>query len=449
VKRVTKISRESQMKQAVYKPPFIASLVLGCSVLFCATAVFAEKPLEPLDRIVAVVNNEVITALELDREMVLIKNQLAEKNNRMPPDAVLKKQLLERLILREIQLQMAKRGSIRVDDETLNHTLDNIAAQNRLSLAQFREVLGREGLDYEAFRENIRSEITINQLQQRQVRNRIVVTKQEIDDFLNNQALREDDHKEYRLGHILVGLPEAPSAEQIAAARLKAQQIVKQLQAGADFYQTAVSLSDGQQALEGGDLGLRRAAALPTLFADWATSHELNSVSNELRSPSGFHIIKLLEISINETKHLITQTHTRHILVRPDALDEGDEARERVLKIRQRIVNGEDFAALAKIHSDDPGSGMDGGELGWVSPGEMVPGFEKAMDMLATGELSEPVRTKFGWHLLEVLERRSHDDTDKVLRKKAQEALRARKTEPAMQTWVRRLRDEAYVENRL
>lgn len=418
-------------------------------LLFGQAANAVLKIADPLDRIVAVVNDQVITALELDKEMTLIKQQLRLQNNRLPDDAVLKKQLLERLILRNIQLQIAKRGSIRVDDETLNRTLENIAAQNRLSPAQFREALLREGMDYEAFRENMREEITINKLQQRQVRNRIVVTQQEIDNFISNQALRSGGEKEFHLGHILVALPEAASAEQIAAARAKAKKIITELKAGADFYQTAVSVSDGQQALEGGDLGWRRAEALPTLFADWVVKQSANSISDALRSPSGFHIIKLLEQRTNEKKHLITQTHARHILIQTGELDPSIEAREKLMKIRQRIIDGEDFAVLAKTESDDPGSAVNGGELGWVNPGEMVPEFEKAMNELEPNEISEPVRTQFGWHLLQVLERRSHDDTEKMQRKNAQEVIRERKTDPAMQAWIRRIRDEAFVENRL
>lgn len=413
------------------------------------TANAALEIADPLDRIVAVVNNQVITALELDKEMVLIKQQLRQQNNRLPADAVLRKQLLERLILRDIQLQMAKRGSIRVDDETLNRTLENIAAQNRLSLSQFREALAREGLDYEDFRENIREEVTINRLQQRQVRNRIVITQQEIDTFISNQALRNGTDKEFNLGHILVAVPEAANADDIAAARSKAEKIVAELRADADFYQTAVSVSDGQQALEGGDLGWRRAAALPTLFSDWVTENKVNSISDALRSPSGFHIIKLLGQRTNEAKHVVTQTHARHILIRPESQDGGEKARARVMKIRDRVVAGEDFAVLAKAESNDPGSAVEGGELGWVNPGEMVPEFEKAMNELELNEISKPVRTQFGWHVLQVLERRNHDNTDKVQRKNAQEVIRARKTDPAMQAWIRRIRDEAFVENRL
>lgn len=438
------------MKQIISKKLLLS--VQLAAMLALMGSQFATAALEitdPLDRIVAVVNNQVITALELDKEMGLIKQQLQQQNTRLPSDAVLRKQLLERLILRDIQLQMAKRGSIRVDDEMLNRTLQNIAAQNRLSLTQFRETLAREGMNFEDFRENMRQEITINQLQQRQVRNRIVITQQEIDTFISNQALRNGADTEFNLGHILVAVPEAANADDITAARAKAEKIVTDLRAGADFYQTVVSVSDGQQALEGGDLGWRRAAALPTLFSDWVTANKVNSISDALRSPSGFHIIKLLAQRTNEAKHVVRQTHARHILIRPESQNDGDKAHAKLIKIRERIIAGEDFAVVAKAESNDPGSAVEGGELGWVGPGQMVPEFEKAMNELAVNEISQPVRTKFGWHVLQVMERRDHDDTDKVKRKKAQEVIRARKTDPAMQAWIRRIRDEAFVENRL
>ncbi|NOX91371.1 MAG: molecular chaperone SurA [Gammaproteobacteria bacterium] len=415
-----------------------------------ASVVQAKLAVEnPLDRIVAVVNDEVITALELKAEMGLIKKQLSQQNTQLPSDAVLKKQLLDRMILRRIQLQMAKRGSIRVDDDMLNRTLENIAAQNRMSLSQFRSALQSEGINFESFRENMRDEITVNRLQQRQVRSRIVVTQQEIDNFINNQKLRGGEDKEYHLGHILVSVPEAANAQEIKAARTKAEKIVRDLRANADFAQTAIALSDGQQALEGGDLGWRRADALPSLFADWVVQQNVNNVSDALRSPSGFHIIKMLDIRDNQPQHMITQTHARHILIKPFDETENSDARARLEKIRERIIAGEDFGALAKAHSDDPGSGAEGGELGWVNPGEMVPNFEQGMNALDVGELSELVRSRFGWHLIQVLERRKQDVTEQVRNKNANDAIRARKLDPAMQAWVRRIRDEAFVQNRL
>ena len=424
-------------------------MILASSLLLSAQTQAKLAVEKPLDRIVAVVNNEVITELELNTEMALIKKQLRQQNTRLPEDAILQKQLLERMILRRIQLQMAERGKIRVDDEMVNRTLENIAAQNRMDLSQFRAVLQREGIEFESFRENMRNEITVNRLQQREVTSRIVVTQQEIDNFISNQNLRGGKDKEYHLGHILVAVPEAASADDINSAREKAVGLVGQLRNGADFTQLAISASDGQQALEGGDLGWRRSEALPSLFADWVVQQTVNNVSDALRSPSGFHIIKLLAVRDNKPQHVITQTHARHILIKPfDAVDDS-EALARLEKIRERIVAGEDFAALAKVHSDDPGSGVEGGELGWVNPGEMVSNFENAMNALQVNELSQPVRSQFGWHLIQVLERRNQDVTEQVQRKNASDAIRERKTDPAMQAWIRRIRDEAFVENRL
>ncbi|MCF6255058.1 MAG: peptidylprolyl isomerase [Gammaproteobacteria bacterium] len=424
-------------------------ITLAGSLLMTSVVQAKVEVENPLDRIVAVVNDEVITALELKAEMGLIKKQLSQQNTRLPSDAVLEKQLLDRMILRRIQLQMAKRASIRVDDDMLNRTLENIAAQNRMNLSQFRSALQNEGINFESFRENMRDEITVNRLQQRQVRSRIVVTQQEIDNFINNQKLRGGKDKEYHLGHILISVPEAASAQEIKSARAKAEKIVQDLRAGADFTQTAISLSDGQQALEGGDLGWRRADALPSLFADWVLQQDVNNVSEALRSPSGFHIIKMLDIRDNQPQHVVTQTHARHILIKPFDEADSDDARARLEKIRERIIAGEDFAALAKAHSDDPGSGAEGGELGWVNPGEMVPSFEQGMNALAIDELSEPVRSRFGWHVIQVLERRNQDVTEQVQNKNASDAIRERKLDPAMQAWVRRIRDEAFVQNRL
>jgi peptidyl-prolyl cis-trans isomerase SurA len=421
------------------------------ALLLCsaATASAALAVKDPLDRIVAVVNDEVITELELNSEVESIKQQLQRQNTRMPSDSVLKRQLLERMILKRIQLQMAQRGHIKADDETVNRALDNIAAQNNLSLEQFRQALKNEGMDYTKFRENLRDEIILTRLQQDQVRNRIVITQQEIDNFLSNQKLRGDINTEYRLGHILIAVPEAASAEQIAAAQKKATEIVTKLRAGDDFAQTAIAVSDGQQALEGGDLGWRRAEALPTLFADWVTKHSEGNVSDAMRSPSGFHIIKLLQQRSMDAKHVVQQTHARHILLRDSEFSQPEEIRARLLKLRERLQAGEDFAKLAKLFSEDPGSASKGGDLGWVNPGEMVPVFEQTMDGLALNELSEPVHSRFGWHIVQVLARREHDNTDDIKRKKARQAILARKLDPAMQSWLRRLRDEAFVETRL
>jgi peptidyl-prolyl cis-trans isomerase SurA len=429
-------------------------LVLSFLIFFVAigmnTVVSAVVTVsDPLDRIIAVVNNDVITEIELDTEVSNIKKQLRQQNTKLPSDAVLKKQLLERMILRRIQLQMAERIHLRVDDEMLNRTLDNIAAQNNLSLNGLRESLERDGMDFSLFRENMRHEIIINQLQQRQVHNRISITKQEIVRFLKNLELRGGKSTEYHIGHILIAIPEAATSEQISQAKEKSSNIIKNLSEGVDFAQTAIAMSDGQQALEGGDVGWRRFEALPTLFSDWVNKQTVGEVSHPIRSPSGFHIIKLLGKRDNEEQHVVTQTHARHILIRTDEFSSNNEARNRIVKLRERILAGEDFAKLAKAHSDDPGSSTNGGDLGWVNPGEMVPPFEQAYKELNKNQLSDPVQTRFGWHIIEVLGTRTRDNTESVKHKKAKDTIRARKIEPALQNWLRRLRSEAFVENRL
>jgi len=429
---------------------YVLSFLLFFTATVLSTVVSAVVTVDnPLDRIIAVVNDDVITEIELDTEVSNIKKQLRQQNTKFPSDAVLRKQLLERMILRRIQLQMAKRVHLRVDDEMLNRTLDNIAAQNKLSLDGLRNSLERDGIDFSHFRENMRDEIIINQLQQRQVHNRINITNQEIVRFLKNLESRGEKTTEYHIGHILVAIPEAASAEQISQAKEKSSNIIQTLNEGGDFAQTAVAMSDGQKALEGGDIGWRRYEALPTLFSEWAIKQDVGKVSHAIRSPSGFHIIKLLGKRDNEQQHVVTQTHARHILIRTGEFSSTNEARDRIVKIRERILAGEDFAKLAKAFSDDPGSSTNGGDLGWVNPGEMVPPFEKAYKGLNKNQLSDPVQTRFGWHIIEVLGTRTHDNTETIKRKKAQETIRARKIEPALQNWLRRLRSEAFVENRL
>lgn len=434
------------MLKSIHRP-LLAGLLLIC--LSPALATEAPQQGELLDRIDAVVNDDVITALELDAEVADIKRQLRAQNTRLPPAAVLDRQILDRMILRRIQLQMARRMHISVDDDSLNRAIANIAARNNMSLEAFRGALVREGIDYARFRENIRDEIVINRLQKREVADRIDVTAQEIDAFLANQSVQGGARYSYHLGHILIGVPEAASAEAIGQARAKARQVVAKLRGGADFAATAVAVSNGQQALQGGDLGWREASALPTLFADWVLGHKVGEISDPIRSPSGFHIIKLLERRSDQPQHLVTQTHVRHILVKEGPGRSSERAHQRSETLRSRLEAGEDFGDLARANSDDPGSGAAGGDLGWVNPGTMVAPFEKAMDALQPGQLSQPVKTRFGWHIIEVLGRRQQDRTEDMLRKQASDSIRQRKLDPAIQAWLRKLRDEAFVDVRL
>ena len=425
-----------------------ALLLFFCMFVFSATNA-AIKVADPLDRIVAVVNDDVITAQELDAEVNNIKRQYSQQNTRLPSDAILKQQLLERMISQKIQLQLAKRVHINVDDEMLNRALDNIAQQNHLTVDQLRQTLENEGNNFEDFREDLRKRIIVNELQRRQVISTIKVSKQEIDTFLHNQELLGGKISEYHIGHILIALPEAADAEQIAKSKAKAEAVLAKLKKGADFAQTAIAVSDGQQALKGGDLGWRRSETLPTLFSDWLVKQDVGNVSNIIRSPSGFHIIKLLGKRTDDQKHVITQIHARHILIKTGEFTSSDEALKELMKLKKRLDKGEDFARLAKLYSEDPGSAENGGDLGWTNPGEMVPAFQQAMESLPINKISDPIHTRYGWHLIEVLGKRTRDDTEEYRRNKARQAIRQRKTEPALQNWLRNLRDEAYVVTRL
>lgn len=427
--------------------PHLLQAPLLLALVFLTAAAGAE--VRSLDHIVAVVNEDVITQTELERRIGMIKGQLAQRNVSLPPADVLQRQVLDRLLLERLQLQLAERSGIRVDDERVSQVISNIARENRLTLPQFREVLQRDGFGFAEFRENIRNEIMITQLRQRQVENRIEVSDQEIDNQLDSLRNRQELDQEYRLGHILVAVPEAATPDEIAAAREKAEQLLGQLKEGADFARTAVAHSQGQQALEGGDLGWRKAGQLPGIFAEMVARMEPGELGELVRSASGFHIVKLLETRSGEV-HIVPQTQARHILIQPNRIVSDSDARRRLETLRRRIVEGgEDFAALAREHSDDKGTASNGGGLGWTSPGQLVPEFEQAMNRLAPGEISTPFRTQFGWHIVQVISRRNQDETEQVQRSRAEEMVRERKLDEALANWLRQLRDEAYVELRL
>ena len=419
----------------------LISLLTGLVLLLSANIPLAET----LNRVVAVVNDDVILESELSSRETMIVEQLRQQQAQLPSRPSLRKQVLDRLVLENLQLQLAERSGIRVDDETLNSNLRNLAKQNGMTLTQFREVLERDGFDYAAFREEFRGQIIMNRVRQEMVDNRVQVTEQEVDQLLASAASFNDQDREYRLAHILVSVPEAASPEQVQAARKRAEDILSRLSAGADFEQTAIAESDGQQALSGGDLGWRKTGQLPSFFTNVVGQLERGQVSELIRSPSGFHIVKIMDIR-GEERHLIKQTHARHILLRTDALVSEAEADNRLRQLRERIEQGEDFATLARSHSQDPGSASEGGDLGWVAPGQMVPEFEKAMDQLRIEEISQPVESRFGSHLIQVLARRQHDDTSEYRRNRARESIRQRKTDEELEIWLRRLRDESYVE---
>lgn len=400
-----------------------------------------------MDHIVALVDDAVILQSELDEMLANVKRQLHQQDGQLPPDDVLRKQVLERLVMMRLQLQFAERTGIRIDEEKLNAALANIAQQNKLSLGDFRQALEREGFNFAHFRDNIRDQMIISQLQQRQVNSLVTVSDQEVDNFLANAKLQGGVGDEYHLAHILIAVPEDASADKVAAAHSKAQRVLDELRGGADFQKMAVSVSDAQQALEGGDLGWRSVAQIPSMFVDIVTHMKPGEVSDLVRSPSGFHLIKLIDHR-GMDKHSVMQTHARHILIRTNDLVSDDDAKARLEQLKQRLEGGDDFAALARAHSDDAVSAAKGGDLGWISPGDLDPQFEEVMTALAPSKFSAPFRTQFGWHLVQVLERRTFDDTKDFRRNLAREMIRKRKAEEEIEIWLRRLRDEAYVEYR-
>lgn len=416
-------------------------------LLIINSAVYAQTN-SAEDRIVAVVRDDVIMNSELSARLRTVRNQLVEQGTPLPPDTVLEKQVLDRLILTKLQLMMADETGIRVDDETLNRTISNIATENQLTLTQFREILESDGYSYDNFREDIRNEILLSRLQQRQVDNRVMVTDREIDDFLMNMQHQGGLEKEYRISHILFSLPDSPNAEDLQQTQALAEKVMEELRQGGDIAAIASTYSDGEQALEGGDLGWRKYSQVPTLFADFIADMNKGDISELIRSPSGYHIIKLMDVRDGEPV-VITQTLARHILIKPSEVLSEAQVKERLAGLKRRIQGGDDFAELARGNSEDVVSAAGGGDLGWTSPGDMVPEFESMMDTLQPNEISDPFQTQFGWHIVQVLERRQHDGTDDVRRARAREVIRQRKLDQARETWLQQLRDDSYVEYRL
>ncbi len=427
------------------------ALIALCGVLSMAgggTYADTGKAAKPIDRIIAVVNDDVITASELDKELNTIKQQLRGQNTTLPAAETLRAQVLDRVVLKRLQLQLAGANHVKIDDEALNRTVLNIATQNKLSLTEFRNVLDTDGINFEDYRETIRTELTLAQLRQRQVTNRIVVTDQEVDEFLETQAVQGTATDEFRLSHILIVVPDAATVEQVDKAQKKAATVLDELRNGADFAQTALSVSGGAQALQGGDLGWRKLGQLPTLFSNIVTTMKAGDLSAPIRSPSGFHLIKLVDKRKSDEQHVVTQTRARHILIRTSELVSSDDARRKLEQLKQRISAGDDFADMARSHSEDSTTTVNGGSVGWVSPGDLVPAFEEVMGQLKINQISTPFRTQFGWHIVQVLERRDYDNTAELKKTRAREEIRQRKIEEETQTWLRQMRDEAFVELR-
>lgn len=401
-----------------------------------------------VDRVVAVVNDEVITRYELNEQKRAVVAQLKRQGVATPPEAELDAQVLERFINEKVQLQYAKEYGIRADDEVVNASLQRIAAENKMSMQQFAAALRNDGVTIEKFRDELKNEIIINRVRDREIESRVVVTDSEIDNYLALAKAQGANQAEYQLAHILVLVPEQATPDQVETRRKRAEEALRQLKTGTPFGQIAAVFSDSNDAAQGGSLGWRQADRLPALYSDAASKLQAGQISEVLRSANGFHIVRLIDKRQGEQKAVVEQSKARHILVRVNDLVSEAEAKAKIERLRDRIAGGAKFEDVAKLGSED-GSAQKGGELGWVSPGETVPEFEAAMAKAALNTVVGPVRTQFGYHLLEVTERRSQDVTRERTRQSARVALRDRKADEAFQTWLREQRDRATVEIKL
>jgi peptidyl-prolyl cis-trans isomerase SurA len=434
-------------------PLISKGLILAC-VLFGGTLAQAQaEELSTrgvlLDRVAAVVNDGIVLVSDLDRQQQLISERLREAGQQLPPSNILRQQVLERLVMQEVQMQRAERLGIKVSDEMVNQALSEVAARNKIQFSDLPAALEAQGVDYRAYREEVRREMTLNGLRQRDVYSRIYVSPREVEQCYAKRKNSPGEDVEYNLGHILVAVPASATPEQAEERVARAQGVYERARRGEDFAQLAISYSDAGTALEGGALGWRKGDQLPSFAADAIPRLKPGEVTEPIRTPSGLHIFKLVEARGVTGSTLVSQVHARHILLQTNAVEDDDTVRQKLTQFRDRILKGESFEAIASVNSADPGSAAKGGDLGWVGPGTLVPTFEQQLDLLAENEISQPFKTQFGWHIVQLLGRRTYDATDDVIRNRCVAQLRESKADEETEIWMRRLRDEAFVEYRL
>jgi peptidyl-prolyl cis-trans isomerase SurA len=423
----------------------LAALMLGVApARGQAPATAAPGAAVPLDRVLVVVNDEAITQWDLNEQRRVMLAQLKASNIAPPSNDVLDKQVMERLIVERALLQYAKENGIRVDDTTVERTILRVAEENKLKPDEFRKVLEREGIQYANYREDIRRQVLIQRVREREVDSKINVSDAEVDNYLATVASQAGED-EYMLSHIYVTVPEQATPDVVQARRQRAEDALAQVKAGKDFAEVAASYSNAPDAGSGGNLGWRSRARLPSVFADVVRTMKPGEVSEVLRSAGGFHIVKLADVRNVNQPTVVEQTHARHILIKVNETTSEAEAKAKIDRLKDRLAGGAKFEDLARVNSEDTSS-VRGGDLGWISPGDTVPDFDRAMAKLAVGEISEPVRTPFGWHLIQVVERRKQDVTQDRRREQARAALRQRKSDEAFDDFVRQLRDRTYVE---
>ena len=423
----------------------LLALVAGAATAQEPARQGATAAVVPLDRVIVVVNDEALTQWDLNEERRVFLEQLKASNVTPPPNDVLDKQVLQRLIIERALLQYAKQSGIRVDDTTVERTILRVAQENKLSPEEFRKVLEKENIPYANYRDDLRRQIIVQRVREREVDSKVMVTDAEVDNYLATVASQAGGDSEYHLSHIYITVPEQATPAVVDASRKRAEAALDEIKAGKSFGEVAATYSAAPDASSGGDLGWRTSARLPTVFADVVRTLKPGEVSGILRSPAGFHIVKLLEIRSHNQPTIVEQTHARHILVKVNESTSEAEAKARIERLRERLIAGAKFEDIARANSEDA-SAAKGGDLGWLSPGDTVPDFEHAMDKLKIGEISEPVRSPFGWHLIEVLGRRKQDITKEREREQARQAIRQRKSDEQWDEFIRQLRDRTYVE---
>lgn len=424
----------------------------ACASLLLSVALPALPPharaQELLDRVVAVVNSDVVTRIDLDRELDIATQTLRRQGTPLPARDILERQMLERLVTKSVLTQFARQSGIRVSEADIDAAVERIAAENKIDVPALRAAVERDGIAFERFREDLRGEILLARLRDREVDSRVTVTDAEIQSFVRAQEAQPEKVDEYNLAHIVIQVPERATPEELQLRRARAEEALRQVRAGSDFRQVAASYSDAPDALQGGEMGWRAPGRLPALFLEAVRAMKVGEVSDIVRSPAGFHILKLNDKRGNDTPVMVEQTQARHILIRLNEVVSEADALNRLSDVKDRIEHGADFTELARLHSDDA-SAARGGDLGWISPGDTVPEFEQAMRRLKPGQVSAPFKTAFGWHIVQVLERRTQDMSKDRQRLNARQAIRARKADEQWQEWVRQQRDKAYVELRL
>jgi len=400
---------------------------------------------QPLDKVVAIVNDNVITASELNAQIELLRQQLMAKKTQLPPEAALRKQVLQHLIDVDLQLQLAKKNNMTIDDTELDQTIERIAQSNKLTLTQLREALHQQGMDWEAYRENIRKEMLIHRVQQTAIGKDITVTPEQVADYLRTAEHTQSANQTFHLQNIVIPLPEEPTTAQVNKAKEKALALLTKIKQGEDFDRMAIAESSGEYALDGGDLGDRHLAELPEVFAQQVVKMHVGEVSGPIRTGNGFQLIKLVSIGGNSDQHMVVKTHVRHILLKQDANMTSMEANKQINNIYEQLKSGKDFALMAKQYSLDAASAVKGGDLGWVTADELVPTFAEAMNALPINVISKPVKSPFGWHLIQVLARKTVDDSKSFQQQQVRQFLHQRKFNEAVQDWQQHIRADAYV----